>query len=227
MGEAGASMFLVATSLRTAAGDQPPPAEQRVTSYNVPWSHYDVQVALRGEKALPRLSFLGGTLELMSPSKDHERIKEYLGDLVKAYADERGVELSSYGSWTLKSASRESGLEPDQCFIFGLDQGKPIPDLAIEVALTGGGIDKLEIYRRLGVGEVWFWRGGRIEVYVLEDGRHRQQERSRLLPDLELSWASSLLDQPTAQRAVQALRQRLRQSSSSPVPPASRSDGER
>ena len=35
------------------------------------------------------------------------------------------------------------------------------------IAFTSGGIDKLEVYRRLGVQEVWYWRKGRIQPYVL------------------------------------------------------------
>jgi Uma2 family endonuclease len=59
----------------------------------------------------------------------------------------------AYGAWTLKSPPNQSGLEPDECYLVG-DQDKPTPDLAIEVVWTSGGIDKLEIYGRLGIGEV-------------------------------------------------------------------------
>jgi hypothetical protein len=31
------------------------------------------------------------------------------------------------------------------------------PDIAIEVIWTSGGIDKLEVYRKLGVREVWYY----------------------------------------------------------------------
>ena len=34
----------------------------------------------------------------MSPSKDHERIKSYIGRLVEAFARERDIDLSPYGS---------------------------------------------------------------------------------------------------------------------------------
>ena len=142
-------------------GVQLPTADQRIVTYGVPWSHYETQLALRGDASVPRMAYLEGTLELMSPSKEHERAKSSIGRLVEAYALERGVELSPYGAWTLKSAPKESGVEPDECYIVGSDQNKQLPDLAIEVVWTSGGIDKLEIYRRLGVGEVWFWRDGR------------------------------------------------------------------
>ena len=82
---------------------------------------------------MPRVAYLEGALELTSLSKDHERIKSYIGRLLEAYALERGIDLSPYGAWTLKSPLRESGVEPDECYIVGDDQGKEAPDLAIEV----------------------------------------------------------------------------------------------
>ena len=90
------------------------------------------------------------------------------------------------------------------------DQGRERPDLAIEVVWTSGGIDKLEIYARLGVGEVWFWRDGRIEVHVLRGGRHERATRSALLPDLDIDLLCSFLDRPTALQAVRAFRAALR-----------------
>ncbi len=135
---------------------------------------------------MPRISYLEGELELMSPSKEHERIKSYIGRLVEAYALERGIDLSPYGSWTLKSQPKKSGLEPDECYLVG-DQSKDTPDLVIEVVWTSGGIDKLEIYRRLGVGEVWIWKDSQIEVHVLRDQRYRQADKSTLFPDLDLN----------------------------------------
>lgn len=192
------------------AGEHVPTADQRVVTYNVPWSHYEAQLALRGEAPVPRMAYLEGTLELMRPSKDHERVSASLGRLVEAYALERDIDLSPYGSWTLKNAPKESGTEPDECYIVGSDQGKQTPDLAIEVVWTSGGIDKLEIYRRLGVAEVWTWRDGRIDVRGLEDDHYVRLDRSALFPDLDLTLLCSLLDRPTALQAVKALRDALR-----------------
>src|SRR5262245_22136591 len=136
------------------AGERVGTADQRLVRYGVPWSHFEVELALRGDRSSPRMAYLQGALEIMSPSKAHERIKSYIGMLVEAYALEAGLDLSPYGGWTLKNAPAEAGLEPDECYIVGSDQDKPAPDLAIEVVWTSGGINKLEIYRRLGVQEV-------------------------------------------------------------------------
>lgn len=180
--------------------------------YNVPWSHYEAQLALRGDAPVPRMAYLEGALELISPSKDHERAKSYIGCLVEAYALERDIDLSPYGAWTLKNAPGQAGAEPDECYIVGADQGKDAPDLVIEVVWTSGGIDKLEIYRRLGIGEVWFWKEGRIEVHLLgrEGDRYEPAARSRLFSDLDLDFLCSLLDRPTALQAVKTLREELR-----------------
>jgi Uma2 family endonuclease len=202
-------MELVASQPPVPAGEYVPTADQRVVMYGIPWSLYEAQLAVRGEAVVPRIAYLEGTLELMSPSKDHERIKSYLGRLLEAYALERGIDLSPYGAWTLKSAPQESGAEPDECYIVGGDQARESPHLAIEVVWTSGGVDKLEIYRRLGIGEVWTWRDGRIEVHVLRDNRYVESDRSALFPDLDLPRLASFLDRPTVLQAVRAFRDTL------------------
>jgi Uma2 family endonuclease len=197
------------SQVTTPPGERVPTADQRLVTFGVPWTHYEAQLALRGESPVPRIAYLEGALELMSPSKEHERIKSYIGRLVEAYALERGIDLSPYGAWTLKSPPKQSGLEPDECYLVG-DQSKDTPDLAIEVVWTSGGIDKLEIYRRLGVGEVWIWKDARIEVHVLREERYQLEMKSSLFPDLDVNLLTSLLDRPTALQAVKALREALR-----------------
>jgi Uma2 family endonuclease len=192
----------------TTPGDHVPTADQRVVTHGVPWAHYEAHLALRGEHPVPRIAYLEGAMELMSPSKEHERIKSYLGRLIEAYAFERGIDLSPYGAWTLKNPQTESGLEPDECYLVG-DQHRDVPDLAIEVAWTSGGIDKLEIYRRLGVKEVWVWKASRIEVNALRAGRYEIATRSVLFPDLDVHGLSSYLEYPTVIRAVAAFRDTL------------------
>ncbi len=200
----------MATQVMTSVGEHVPTADQRVVTYGVSWSHYETQLALRGERSVPRVAYLEGVLELMSPSKDHERIKSYIGCLIVAYALERDIDLSPYGAWTLKSEPKQSGLEPDECYLIG-DQSKDIPDLAIEVVWTSGGIGKLEIYRRLDVGEVWIWKNSHIDVHVLREQQYHRVETSQLFPDLDLGLLCSMLDYPTALQAVKAFRDALRE----------------
>ena len=83
--------------------------------------------------------------------------------------------------------------------------------MVIEVVWTSGGLDKLEIHRRLRVGEVWFWREGRLHVWLLrrDTSAYDSAPRSGLFPDLDLDFLCSLLDRPTALQAVKALREHL------------------
>jgi Uma2 family endonuclease len=189
-------------------GEHVPTADQRVIMHGVPWTQYEVMLALRGEKSVPRMAYLGGVLELMSPSRDHERINSFIGCLVEVYALEHGIEFTPYGQWTLRNAPKEAGLEPDECYIVG-EQSKDRPDLAIEVIWTSGSIDKLEIYRRLRIPEVWFWKEERIEIDVLAADEYAACEHSHLFPDLDLSLLISFLDRPSASRAILEYRAAL------------------
>lgn len=145
----------------------------------------------------------------MSPSRDHERITSWLGRLVEVFAEERDIELSPYRSWTLKHPE-EAGAEPDECYIVGDDQTKDRPDLAIEVVWTTGGIDKLEVYRSLGIAEVWFWIDGRIEIHILRDVGYERVDRSAWLPGLDPAELCGFLDLPKLSDAKRAFRAAIR-----------------
>jgi Uma2 family endonuclease len=183
--------------------------DQRVFMYGVSWDEYEAVLAMRGESSGVRIAFLGGTLELMTPSRDHAGIKKALARLVEAYADELGILLQGYGSWTLKRKERGRGLEPDECYCVGSAFGE-VPDLAIEVIWTSGGLDKLDIYRGLGVREVWMWQDDEIGVYALRNDRYERIARSEVLPQIDIVLVCSLLEIPIQTDAVRELRARLR-----------------
>jgi len=153
-------------------------------------------------------------LELMSPSVDHEQIKKFIARLVEAYADARELDLNGYGSWTVKEAPSERGLEPDECYVLGTHRPE-MPDLAIEVIWSSWTIDKLEVYRGLGVREVWLWRDGSIEVLGLVDERYENQPRSQLLPGLDLEELARIVrEEPNQTRAARDFRRSLESGSS-------------
>jgi Uma2 family endonuclease len=197
-----------------ATGSVAPPTaqrieDQRVTLHDVSWADFEMILQIRGDRAGVRVTYLNGVLELMTPSVDHEGIKTTIGRLLEAYAEEKGLPFNGFGSWTLKNARRARALEPDECY--SLTLGRPTsPDLAIEVVWTSGGIDKLDVYRGLGVREVWFWREGAIEVWVLTGDRYERQERSGLLPDLDLSEIARHIDPENQTESVRRYRQALR-----------------
>lgn len=133
----------------------------------------------------------------MSPSQDHEVIKSFLGHLFEAWCVDREIDFRPDGSWTLREKRNQSGAEADESYIFGREE-RSRPQLAIAVEWTDGGIDKLAIYERLGVEEVWYWRKGVIEVYIMTGGKFSLTQRSRLFPDLDLELLASMLDRGLA-----------------------------
>lgn len=175
----------------------PDAADQRVWMHGLSWAQYEALLAVRGERAVPRITFLKGTVELMSPSLDHEYVKTNLGRLLEAWALRHRVHLLGFGSWTLKREALERGLEPDECYVVGRDR-KERPDIAIEVVFTSGGLSKLEIYRGLEVPEVWMWEAGRLDVWVLDGDRYTRQVRSPRLPSLDIPRLAqcALMDDP-------------------------------
>jgi len=185
--------------------------DQRVRLHDIDWKGYESFLALRGEQGGTRVTYLDGELELMSPSINHELLKTTLGRLLEAYAEERGIELNGYGSWTVKSAKDKLGVEADECYVVGLRDAEPtIPDIAIEVVWTSGGIDKLTVYRGLRVPEVWFWRTGALRFFVLQDQEYLASARSRLLPDLDPVLIARCMGESSQTQAVRALRAALR-----------------
>lgn len=130
---------------------------------------------------------------MMSPSRTHEEIKSYLGCLVEAWCLERGIELTPYGSWTLKNKREKRGAEADECYVFGSEpKRKRRPDLAIEVIWTSGGIDKLKVYRKLGVREVWHWEDGSIQMHVLRGAEYESAPAREVQPGIDLEQTREL-----------------------------------
>ena len=78
------------------------------------------------------------------------------------------------------------------------------------MVLSSGGIDKLAVYSGLGVPEVWFWRGGRFQIYHLDADGYAPRDRSAFLPDLDLALLASFVGAPKQNQAVRAFRDLLR-----------------
>lgn len=184
--------------------------DQIVRLHGATWADYQRLLELRGDHSAPRIAYLEGELEIMSPSRRHESIKSLIGCLVEVYCLEHDVEFSPYGSWTLEDKSADRGAEPDECYVFGTVSQPERPDLAIEVVWTSGGIDKLEIYRRLGVREVWFWRQERMSVHALRGDRYETIAASEVLPGIDLELLCRFIDRPTASQAIREFRAALR-----------------
>jgi len=175
------------------------------------WADYQRCLEIRGERAVPRLTYLEGVLELRRPSRSHQILKSMIGCLVEAWCLENDVDITPYGSWTLESKESERGVEPDECYVLG-DVAEPERcDLAIEVIWTSGSVNKLDVYRKLGVQEVWLWQQSELRVFWLgPDQTYARIERSQLLPKLDLAELLSFVDIRPMTRAVKEYRAALR-----------------
>jgi Uma2 family endonuclease len=186
--------------------DDTPVDDRIVVLRGATWADYKRLLEMRGEVSSPRIAYLKGDLEIMTPSRPHEGLKFNIGRLAEVWCFENGIEFSGYGSWTLEGEDAEHGVEPDECYVFGNVPEPERPDLAIEVVWTSGGINKLEIYRKLGVREVWFWRRGQLTAHALRGDQYEQVPESEVLPGIDLSELASYLDRPTASQAIREYR---------------------
>ena len=208
---ASATMAVVSYSTIDSVprGEHVPTADERIVMYHVSWDGFETFLRLRGDRSRPRVTYLDGALELMSPSLDHEFIKSRLGAIIEAYFIALGIGFNGFGSWTIKGDPEKAGVEPDECYVFGPSRSQTRPDLAIEVVWTSGGIDKLEVYRRLGVPEVWFWIDRKISIHALVDHGYETRPRSACAPALDFNLLYDLIEMPMLNDALDALRPEL------------------
>jgi Uma2 family endonuclease len=172
--------------------------ESRIVLSGISWELYE-QLRENEKNWNVRMAYDRGTLELMSPSCDHESIKELIAEMVKAFTAELGIPRRSLGSTTWKSRELAKGLEADSCFYI-LNHHRvskrrhvdllvdPPPDLAIETEISRSVVKRLRIYAALGVPEIWRWRKKGLAAYSLTaDGKYVEREFSLNLPMLRVT----------------------------------------
>ena len=182
--------------------------EERFITSGVSWQVYESILNSLGNSSSYRLTYLSGTLEIMSPSRSHEVDKENIGRLLEVYLEENRIPFWGLGSMTIRKEDERAGKEPDKCYCIGTD--KEIPDLAIEVIYTSEGVDVLEVYQRLGVKEVWFWQNQKFTIYCLQNDGYEEISRSQLLPNLNLVLLSQYVDISEPLEAIIEWRKQVR-----------------
>lgn len=128
-----------------------------------------------------RVSYLNGVITIVSPSQNHETIAEVINYLVIAYCRQYNLPYFPMRSTTLKQPPF-AAKEPDVSFAF--NSKKSIPDLAIEVVYSSGGITDLAKYKYLGVKEVWFWQDSELNFYWLVGSDYNEMPNSKHLSNL-------------------------------------------
>ncbi len=178
-----------------------------ITLHSISWEKFEAIAELLQDYSV-RLTYLDGTLDIMTPSPEHEESKTTIGFLLEAYLRFKGIRFYGRGGYTL--GSREVGArgEPDESY--NLETKKDVPDIAIEVVITSGGVDKLEKYKRWGVPEVWFYQDKQLFIYHLRSAGYEQVSRSELLPELDLNLFIRCLNMPDQYDATIAFSEALR-----------------
>jgi hypothetical protein len=87
--------------------------EKVVSVSDVSWHKFKAIEAQLKDNRNVRLSYLSGTLEIMSPiGEEHEAVKRTLGYLLEAYMREKGIRFYGRGGYTLQAPGYASGTQP-------------------------------------------------------------------------------------------------------------------
>jgi Uma2 family endonuclease len=162
----------------------------------ISWEKFEAIEAAFSDVAGIRLAYLDGVIEIMPISDEHEELKSTLGCLLEVYLRAKRIRYYVRGGPSLGNKDDAARRQPDESYNIG--SKKDQADIAIEVVLTSGGVDKLECYKRFGIPEVWFWQDGSLRLYGLKDENYQQIFVSQFLPVLDLGklvTAANLPDQ--------------------------------
>lgn len=161
----------------------PPPGEGLVM-HHVAWETFLEILEELGETRGSRLAYDRGRLEFVTPTPFHEHVGSLLGRFVEILGEELDLDLASIKATTLLREDLFRAGEADECFYLAneplvrpcdeLDlQKDPPPDLAIEIDVTTTCFARLEVWRALGIPEVWRYSKGSLEIFVLRNlARH-------------------------------------------------------
>jgi Uma2 family endonuclease len=170
------------------------PRPQRLVLYGVSWQEYTRMLRAFERRPGFRLTYDRGTLEIMSPLHEHESDAEMLGRFVTVLTEELGLTIKAGRSTTFRRRRMRRGLEPDHSWWIAHEpqmRGKrridqrvdPPPDLAIEVDVTHRAVNRMSIYARLGVPEVWQLNAQGLSFQVLQaNRRYAEQTHSASFP---------------------------------------------
>ncbi|MBW4676579.1 MAG: Uma2 family endonuclease [Desmonostoc geniculatum HA4340-LM1] len=183
--------------------------EKVVTVSDVSWEQFKViEAQLKGNQNV-RLTYLSGILEIMSPiGEKHEEVKSTLGLLIEAYMREKNIRFYKRGGYTLEEPGYASGT-PDESY--SITTKGEVPDIAIEVIVSSGTINRKQLYKPKRIPEVWFWKSNQIKIFRLsEQGEYEEVNRSGFFPDLDVDLLLRYVAKPDQYDAVAEFIQAIR-----------------
>lgn len=166
-------------------------SRQHFIMHGVPWSVYDSIGEIYRNRSSFRLTYDRGVLEIMSLSFNHEKIKYFVGCLIDVMTEVLDMKVIGGGSTTFRRKDLERALEPDRCYysrhfddVAGKDEidlsVDPPPDLCVEIDVTNLSLNRMGIYAKLKVPEIWRWEDGSFTVHTLRAGRYVAGSQSKL-----------------------------------------------
>ena len=172
------------------------PPRDRVLLSGVAWPAFRRLLKNLGDHRTARLAYDRGELEIMVPSFEHEADADALAEVIGALTRELGWPKVSGGSFTMRRRKWQKAIEPDRCYwiasapaVTGVRQldlkVHPPPDLGIEVDVTNSSLNRLAIYAKIGVAEVWRLDGDDLRFHLLgAKRRYVESPTSRAFPFL-------------------------------------------
>lgn len=168
--------IILRTSINNAYEDK----DKTIILADTGWNDY---LELSEQNPKYRFSYYKNVITIMSPSRNHERIKKTVAILIETYCRLNQTQFFAFGSSDIKTPPL-AAKQPDESYCFETE--KDIPDLAIEVVFSSGGIKDLEKYKVLGIKEVWFWENNQLNIYVLIDSNYCLMLNSFYLPTISI-----------------------------------------
>jgi Uma2 family endonuclease len=162
------------------------------------WQAYDALLRHPDVGRL-RLTYDRETLELQARSFAHERGWVTLRYVIDASAVAFEIPMTAAGMTTLRRQDLRCGLEPDASYYIRHVEAfmrvirekwkeldlllVPPPDLVVELDDPTSTLDRMGIYARLGVSEVWRRTGNQLRFHELQpDGTYRESAHSPTFP---------------------------------------------
>ena len=99
--------------------------EQRIILHGVSWQQYETLRQTLDDVSGTRITYLKGTLEIMTPSPEHEDSKATIGDLLAVYLRQKQIRFYHRGSPTVKNQEKARGKEPDESYNLGTKKSDP------------------------------------------------------------------------------------------------------
>ncbi len=185
--------------------------------HDVSWDEYEELLAQMGNKPGYRVNYDRGRLEIMSPSSEHEKPKDFILRLAQVFSEETDTMLETLGSTTYRLRKKLKGAEPDTSFyvqnaarVIGrrvLDlKVDPPPDVVVEIDTTNESLNKFPIYAALGVPEIWLYDGNKMLFYQLTEQHYAEISHSLAFPLLAAEAVTEFLERSQTEGQTAALR---------------------